>query len=65
MVFKTEKYISFIFRIYFVYFSDLKTIYIITIILITMNSQHSYKHFGAGVYWTPGLPDGVHGNRPC
>ena len=21
--------------------------------------------FGPRVYWTPGLPDGVHGNRPC
>ena len=32
---------------YFVYFSDLKTIYsyFITIILITMNSQYYYKHF--------------------
>ena len=35
----TENYVS-----YFVYFSDLKTIYsyFITIILITINSQHSY-----------------------
>ena len=38
---ETETYVS-----YFVYFSDLKTIYsyFITIILITMNNQHSYKH---------------------
>ena len=37
-----ENYVS-----YFVDFSDLKTIctYLITIILTTMNSQHSYKHF--------------------
>ena len=39
---ETENYVS-----YFVYFSDLKPIYsyFLSIILITMNSQHSYKHF--------------------
>ena len=39
---ETENYVS-----YFVYFSDLIAIYsyFITIILITMNNQHFYKHF--------------------
>ena len=39
---------------YFVYFFDLKTIYsyFITIILIKMNSQYSYKHFVSQI--TPG-----------
>ena len=39
---ETESYVS-----YLVYVSDLRTIYsyFITIVLIAMNSQHSYKHF--------------------